>query len=142
MSDLGAIRTAILATASGVAGISRAYPRLPEAIAGTPAIVLGQMTWTSVPGQVADIDTYTFDLWLYVERLATDDQTISTADDFIGLILAAFSQGITLGNAGSTRSALIRGGRANEWVKIGGSEYMRVGFHLEVSARPARNRTA
>ena len=93
-------------------------------------------------GQVADIDTYTFDLWLYVERLATDDQTISTADDFIGLILAAFSQGITLGNAGSTRSALIRGGRANEWVKIGGSEYMRVGFHLEVSARPARNRTA
>lgn len=140
MSYLATARSAIIAKAAGIAGIGSTYARLPETIGTSPAIVLGPVTWTTTPGD-RERSVYTWELWLYVERLATDDQTIATADDFIDLVQAAYASGITLGQSGTTQ-CVIRGGRADEWVTVGNADYLRVTFTLELLSTRQRGYTA
>ena len=140
MSYLSSARAAIIAKAAGIAGIGSTYARLPETIGSAPAIVLGPVTWTTQPGD-RERTSYQFELWLYVERLASDDQTIATADDFIDLVQAAYAAGITLGLSGTTQ-CVIRGGAANEWVTVGEAEYLRVTFRLELASTRQRGYTA
>ena len=141
MSYLADARASIIAKGAGVAGIRKAYSRLPETIPMAPAIVLGQITWTTTPGDRERTD-YLFELTLYVERLRSDDQTIAKADDLIALIQAAYSQGITLGAQPGTTQCVIRGGSANSWPTIGKAEYLAVKFALHLEASMARGYTA
>ena len=141
MSYLSVARTAIIAKAAGVNGIRGAFPRVPETIPATPAVVLGQMTWTTIPGD-RERTTYTFDLLLYVERTSTDDRVISTTDDLVDLIQAAYASGITLGQGGQTTQCVIRGGSSNEWVSIGEALYLVTKFQLELSSSRQRGYTA
>lgn len=142
MSFLSTARAAIIAKGAGVAGIRAALPRLPETIPASPAIVLGQMTWSKIPGD-RERTTLLFDLELYVERLATDDRTIATADDLIELVEQAYTQGITLGlSPGGTTQCVIRSGSANTWPTIGSTEYLLVRWQLELSATRQRGYTA
>jgi hypothetical protein len=141
MSYLSAARAAIIAKGAAIAGMRKAYPRLPETIAASPAIVLGQMTWQTIPGD-RERTAYTFDLDLYVERSADDDRTIAAADDLIDLVQAAYAAGITLGQGGQTSQCVIRGGASNLWVEIGAAEYLLTRFQLELSASRQRGYTA
>ena len=141
MSYLADARTAIIAKAAGIAGIAYAYPRVPETLSGSPAIILGPVTWTTIPGN-RERTTYAFDLTLYQERLGDDAPTIAAVDDFIDLVQAAYVSGITLGQTGQTTQCVIRGGAANEWVTIGDTIYLTCTFQLELSATRQRGYTA
>ena len=139
MSYLSVARTAMIAKGAGVAGIRGAYVRLPEVIKMAPAIVLGQMSWTTTPGN-RERTTYNFELDLYVERIADDDRTIATTDDLIDLIQAAYALGITLAQSGTTQ-AVIRGGSSNSWVTVGASEYLRTRFVYSLESTRTANYT-
>ena len=141
MSYLSTARTAITAKAAGVAGVTYAYARMPETIAGSPAIVLGPVTWTTIPGD-RERTTYIFELILYQERLGDDDPTIAAVDDLIDLVQAAFVSGITLGQTGQTTQCVIVGGAANEWASIGETLYLTATFQIELSSTRQRGYTA
>ncbi len=106
-----------------------------------PAIVLGQMTWTTTPGD-RERSIYNFELDLYVERIADDDRTIATTDDLIDLIQAAYALGITLGQGGTTQQAVIRGGSSNSWETKGASEYLVTRFIYSLESSRQRGYTA
>ena len=126
MSYLSVARAAMIAKGAGIAGIRATYVRLPETIGAAPALVLGQMTWTTVPGN-RERSIYTFELDLFVERVADDDRAIATTDDLIDLIQAAYALTITLGQSGTTQATIL-GGSSNSWVTVGASEYLRTRF--------------
>jgi hypothetical protein len=140
MSYLSEARTAIIAKGAAVTGIRSALPRLPETIPAAPALVLGQVTWTTIPGD-RERSAYAFELILYVERTSTDDRAIAATDDLIDLIQAAYAQGITLGSSDTTQ-CVIRGGASNEWVSIGDAEYLATTFRLDLSSSRQRGYTA
>ncbi len=140
MSYLSTARAAIIAKAATVSGVRGTYARLPETIPMAPAVVLGQMTWTTIPGNRERTD-YTFELSLFVERLRSDDQTIAKADDLIELIQIAYASGITLAQIGTTQCT-IRGGAANIWPTIGKAEYLQVKFLLHLESSLTRGYTA
>ncbi len=141
MSYLSDARSAIIAKAATVAGVTYTYARMPETLSGSPAIVLGPVTWTTIPGD-RERTTYAFELTLYQERLGDDDPTIAAVDDLIDLVQAAYVLGITLGQGGQTSQCVIRGGSANEWVTIGETIYLTAKFQLELSASRQRGYTA
>lgn len=142
MSYLGDARTAIIAKAAGITGVTYAYARMPETLAGSPAFVLMGVTWTTIPKVNGyDSTTYTFTLRLWHERLGDDDPTISAVDDLIDLVQTAYADGITLGG-GLTRQCLIRGGAANVWMTIGETIYLTADFEIELISPRARGYTA
>ena len=140
MSYLSVARTAIIAKGAGVVGIRGAYVRLPEVIKMAPAIVLGQMSWATTPGN-RERSIYTFELDLYVERVADDDRTIATTDDLIDLIQAAYALTITLGQSGTTQATIL-GGSSNSWVTVGASEYLRTRFTYALESTRTATYTA
>ncbi len=140
MSYLSQARTAIIAKAAGVAGVRSTYPRLPDVLGPTPAVVLGQASWTTIPGN-RERRTYTFALDLYVKRDATDDRTIATADDLMDLIEQAYILGITLGQIGTTQ-CVIRGGTSNNWRTIDNVEYLVISWALHLESSLTRGYTA
>lgn len=145
MSYLGDARAAIIAKGTALVDTANAraiqyvYPRLPESING-PALVLGQFTWTQIPGD-RERTTYEFEMTLFIPKLGDDDATIDLADELIDVVADAFSKGITL-NAGITTECVIRGGTANTWAKIGETIYLLVVFRLELKASRVRGYTA
>lgn len=139
MSYLSDVRAAVAAKATPI--VRAVYPRLPETIAVSPALVLGQMTWTTTPGN-RELTVWSFPLELYVARAASDDRTIAAADELIEALRSAYAQGITLASTGSTAQAVIRGGRADEWPTIGTGEFLLVTLDLEVTQHVAREYTA
>lgn len=141
MSYLSDARAAIIAKAAGIVGVTYTYSRMPDTLSGSPAIVLGQMTWTTIPGD-RERTTYSFELTLYQERLGDDAPTIAAVDDLIDLIQAAYVSGVTLGQTGLTTQCVIRGGAANEWITIGETIYLTATFAVELSATRPRGYTA
>ena len=140
MSYLSTARTAIIAKGAGVAGIRGAYVRLPEVIKMAPAIVLGQMSWATTPGD-RESTIYSFELELWVERVADDDRTIATTDDLIDLIQSAYAVGITLAQIGTTQG-VIRGGSSNSWETSGTAEYLVTRFLYTLQSTRQRGYTA
>jgi len=137
----GRARAAIIAKGAAITGIRAALPRLPETIPASPALVLGQMTWETTPGD-RERTTYVFDLVLFVERTSDDDRVIADTDDLIDLVQAAYVSGITIGQTAQTTQCVIRGGASNEWGKVGGAEYLLTTFRLELAASRQRGYTA
>lgn len=140
MSYLSVARDAIAVTGAAISGIRNFYKRLPDTIIGPSALVLGQSTWTTTPGD-RERTTYNFELTLYQAFDKSDDATIAAADDMIDLVQAAYVKGITLGQAETTQ-CVIRGGSANEWVTIDGAIWLTVVFRLELSSTRQRGYTA
>jgi hypothetical protein len=142
-------RTAIIAKAAGVAGSRGASARLPDNIPTTPWYVLAPHTATLTPGQ-RERTIFRFPLQLYIERQATDDQTIQAGDDLIDLTVDAFSQGITLGTVTGTTEMRMTGWDADQWITLGdtpgnggsGVPYLLIEFHLELHVTRTRNYTA
>lgn len=141
MSYLSDARAAIIAKAAGITGVQYTYPRIPDTIAGSPAFVLGEVTWVTIPGD-RERSTYSFELTLYQERLGDDDPTIAAVDDLIELAQQAYSQGITLGQTGQTTQCVVRGGSANTWVSIGETLYLTAILRIELAASRQRGYTA
>lgn len=141
MSYLSDARTAIIAKAAGIAGVTYTYARMPETLAGSPAFVLMGVTWTTIPGD-RERTTYSFTLRLWHERLGDDDPTIAAVDDLIDLTQAAYATGITLGQTAQTTQCVIRGGAANQWMTIGETIYLTADFEIELSSTRQRGYTA
>jgi hypothetical protein len=142
-------RTAIIAKAAGVSGIRGASVRMPDSIPASPWFVLAPHTATLTPGQ-RERTVFTIPLRLYIERQATDDQTIQTGDDLIDLTVQAFSQGITLATVTGTTELRLDGWDADNWITLGdapgspgsGVPYLLVEFHLRLNVTRSRNYTA
>ena len=141
MSYLGDARAAIILKAAGIAGVTYTYARQPETLSGSPAIVLGEVTWTTIPGD-RERTTYSFGLTAFIERMGDDDPTIAAMDDLIDLVQAAYAAGITLGQTALTTQCVIRGGSANEWVAIGETLYLTARFEIELSSTRQRGYSA
>lgn len=141
MSYLSDARAAIIAKAATITGVTYAYARMPETLAGSPAFVLMGVTWQTIPGD-RERTTYTFTLRLWQERLGDDDPTIAAVDDLIELTQAAYALGITLGQTALTTQCVIGGGSANAWMTIGETIYLTADFEIELSATRQRGYTA
>lgn len=141
MSYLSVARAAIAAKGAAIPGIKYAYPRMPDTIAGSPALVLGQFTWTTIPGD-RERTTYTFELGLYVEWNSEDDQAIAEMDDMLDLVQEHYAKGITLGQTGETTECDILGGVANESAQIGDTIYLNATIRLVLKASRQRGYTA
>lgn len=140
MSFLSDLRAAVADQASGVAGVRVFHQYLPPSITAQPALVLGQMAWTTRPGN-PEHTVWSFPLELYVGRASSDERTIAVSDGLIDAIRVAYTQGITLANVAGVQQALLRGGRSNEWVEIGGLPFLLTTFELEVTEHVAREYT-
>lgn len=142
MSFLSDVRAAIAAQASGVKGVRVFHQYLPQSITAQPALVLGQVTWTTTAGAGREHTVWSIPLELYVARASTDERTIATSDELIDELRVAYTQGVTLSSVSGVQQSMVLGGRSNDWVDIGGMTFLLTTFDIELTEHAAREYTA
>jgi hypothetical protein len=134
---LGDLRSA-LATRLATASVKQVYARPPEVPAQSPSVVVGEITWTVVPGE-REVSHYTTTVEVWVSRLATDDAAIALAETVVEEIRAALAGAVTLG--GSVAHAFVTGGTGNRWFELGGALWLVTSLVVEATVRQTRGYT-
>lgn len=135
---IATIRSA-LAARLATASTKAVYARPPEVPATSPAVVIGEITWTAIPGE-REITTYAASVEVWVERRSTDDAAISAAETVVDEIRAALAGAVTLGS--TVRHAFVTAGTGNRWLVVGASEWLVTSLTVEVSVGVTRSYSA
>lgn len=133
---------AVALKAGGIAGMAGTSARAPETIPSSPWMVVGSHSAVYTPGNPRESIVYQFPLRLYVERLGDDADTLTTTNDLIELVIAAFAVNVTLAGGQNTTSCFIRSWDTNKWDTIGSAMYQATDFRLELSVSRPRTFTA